>query len=58
MLDDDLKIIRKNPNLDKTSKTEQIENYKNIYKNYDSLFNEKNQTNWSHVTPITCSKSC
>ena len=41
MLDDDLKIIRKNPNLDKTSKTEQIENYKNIYKNYDSLFNEK-----------------
>ena len=41
MLDDDLKIIRKNPNLDKTSKAEQIENYKNIYKNYESLFNEK-----------------
>ena len=33
MLDDDLKIIRKNPNLDKTSKTEQIENYKKNIRN-------------------------
>jgi len=41
MLDDDIKIIQKNPNLDKNSKVEQIKNYKNIYKNYDSLFDEK-----------------
>jgi len=41
MLDNDIKIIEKNKNLDKASKAEQIDNYKNIYKNYDSLFDEK-----------------
>ena len=46
MLDDDLKIIRKNPNLDKTSKAEQIENYKNIYQNLSSSFLQKNLINY------------
>ena len=41
MLDNDIKIIKKNKNLDKASQAEQIDNYKNIYKNYDSLFDEK-----------------
>ena len=41
MLDDDIKIIENNSTLDKDSKTEQIENYKSIYQNYDSLFDDK-----------------
>ena len=31
MLDNDIKIIKKNKNLDKASQAEQIDNYKNIY---------------------------
>jgi len=41
MLDNDIDIIKNNSNLDDDSKSEQIENYKGIYKNYDSLFDEK-----------------
>ena len=41
MLDNDIDIIKNNSNLDDNSKAEQIENYKGIYKNYDSLFDEK-----------------
>ena len=40
MLDHDIKIITDNPNLDSESKDEQMKNYKNIYKNYDCLFDE------------------
>jgi len=40
MLDHDMEIINENSNLDSESKDEQIENYKKIYKNYDSLFDE------------------
>ena len=38
MLDSDIEIINQNSNLDDNAKAEQIENYKNIYQNYDSLF--------------------
>ena len=38
MLDNDIEIINQNSNLDDVAKAEQIENYKNIYQNYDSLF--------------------
>ena len=41
MLDNDIDIIKNNSNLDDDSKSEQIENYTGIYKNYDSLFDEK-----------------
>jgi len=41
MLDDDIKIIENNSNLDEKSKAEQIDNYKSIYQNYDSLFDKK-----------------
>ena len=40
MLDHDMEIINENLNLDSEAKNEQIENYKKIYKNYDSLFDE------------------
>ena len=40
MLDHDIEIINENLNLDSEAKNEQIENYKKIYKNYDSLFDE------------------
>ena len=41
MLDNDIKIIESNSNLDDNSKAEQIETYRGIYKNYDSLFDNK-----------------
>ena len=41
MLDKDVEIINNNKLLDLESKKEQIENYKKIYTNYDSLFDEK-----------------
>ncbi len=40
MLDRDMKIINDNPNLDSEAKNDQIEIYKNIYINYDCLFDE------------------
>ena len=41
MLDQDVKIINNNPNLDSELKNQQIENYKKIYQNYDSLLAAK-----------------
>jgi len=40
MLDRDVEIINNNSDLDEESKEEQINNYKKIYKNYNSLFDE------------------
>jgi len=40
MLNKDIEIINNNSHLSDESKDEQIENYKKIYKNYNSLFNE------------------
>ena len=40
MLEHDMKIINQNPNLDEESKNDQINHYKKIYKNYNSLFDE------------------
>ena len=40
MLDQDMKIINDNNNLNHESKKEQIQNYKKIYQNYNSLFDK------------------
>ena len=39
MIDNDISIINKNENLDAEAKKDQLDNYKKIANNYDSLFN-------------------